>query len=73
MNAAEKEAYEERAAIMEFCGGMTRAVADALARAEVLSHREIAQPPTPPPLPPEKMGKHYGEFQEFWRTRKQRR
>lgn len=61
MNDADKEAFEERAAIMEFCGKLPRAVAEAMARKELT----VAVP-----LPPEKQGKHFTEFQEFWKTRK---
>lgn len=34
-----KERYEERAAIMEHCGGLPREKAEALARAEVETYR----------------------------------
>jgi hypothetical protein len=35
------ERYEERAAICEFCGGMSRARAEAMAREEVAKLRRI--------------------------------
>jgi len=61
MDEADKEAFEERAAIMEYCGKLPRAVAEAKARKELT----VAVP-----LPPEKQGKSYTEFQAFWKVRK---
>lgn len=55
------EAIEERAAIMEYDGKLTRRMAEQLARMEQEK---------PAPLPPAKMGKNYTEFQAFWKNRK---
>lgn len=49
---ARQEAFEERAAIMEFCGGLKRAEAEARARIAL--------------LPPEKMGRGYAAFINRW-------
>ena len=40
MNDDLKEYYEERAAILEYCAGLPREKAEALARAEVEAYRE---------------------------------
>jgi hypothetical protein len=61
MNEADKEAFEERAAIMEYDGKLSRRIAEQLARASLQK--------AAPPLPPEKQGKHYTEFREYWRSR----
>ncbi|BBE51185.1 hypothetical protein OYT1_ch1638 [Ferriphaselus amnicola] len=55
---AEQEMFEERAAIMEFYGGLTRAEAEARARQ--------ALPPTTPELPTAKATAGYLAFKEFW-------
>lgn len=57
----EQEAFEERAAIMEYDGKLSRRMAEQLARASL-------QVPKVAP-PPEKQGKHYTEFREYWRSR----
>jgi len=61
MDAARQEAFEERAAIMEYCGGLSRAAAEAAARKALT---------VTAPLPPEKQGKNFTEFREFWKNRK---
>jgi hypothetical protein len=61
MNEIDQEAYEERAAIMEYCGKLPRA------KAEAAAHKTLTVIPTPPP---EKQGKHFAEFQQFWHNRK---
>lgn len=61
MDEADKEAFEERAAIMEYCGKLSRSAAEAAARKALT----VAVP-----LPPEKQGKHFTEFQQFWKNRK---
>jgi len=60
MNPEELEAFEERAAIMEYCGKLPRAKAESAARKALT----VVEPP-----PAEKQGKHYTEFREFWRSR----
>lgn len=72
MNEADKEAFEERAAIMEYDGKMTRRVAEQLALAYLQSEKLVAGHPkdkAAPQLSPDKMGKHYTEFREYWRNR----
>lgn len=64
MDSAQLEAYEERAAIMELTRSMAERLAHISLRAEVAT--------TAKPIPPEKMGKHYTEFHDFWRSRKTR-
>ncbi len=61
MNEADKEAFEERAAIMEYCGKLPREKAEAAARKALTV---IPQPP------PEKQGPRFTEFKEFWNNRK---
>lgn len=61
MNEADKEAIEERAAIMEFCGKLPREKAEAEARKALT---------VIPPPPTEKQGPRYTEFQQFWKNRK---
>jgi hypothetical protein len=39
MNDEQKERYEERAGILEYCAGLPRVKAEALARAEVETYR----------------------------------
>lgn len=59
------EAFEERAAIMEYDGRLTRSMAERLAR--ICQRVDVAEPLKP--LPPEKRSKHYTEFHDFWRSR----
>lgn len=61
MNEIDPYDFEERAAIMEFCGKLPRAKAEAAAR-KLLT--------VIPPPPPEKRGQHFTEFQQFWHNRK---
>lgn len=64
MDAGELEVFEERAAIMEFDGKLPRSVAEYRAR------RAPPKPtPAAPSISPEKIGKNYAEFREFWRNR----
>jgi hypothetical protein len=58
----EQEAFEERAAIMEYDGKLSRRMAEQLARASLQVSKVVS-------LPPEKQGKHYTEFREYWRSR----
>ncbi len=56
LNAAWQEAFEERAAIMEYDGKFPRKEAETKARRTM-----------PTPLPPsEKQSKQYAEFREYW-------
>jgi len=58
LNAAWQEAFEERAAIMEYDGKLPRKEAEAKARKALST-----------PLPPiEKQSKQYTAFREFWHT-----
>jgi hypothetical protein len=61
MDAAWQEAFEERAAIMEYCGKLPRPVAEALARKALAAAIRV---------PPEKMGAGYVAFREFWHPKK---
>ncbi|OHC89193.1 MAG: hypothetical protein A3J87_00200 [Sideroxydans sp. RIFOXYB12_FULL_59_6] len=61
---AAQEAFEERAAIMEFCGGMTRAQAEAMAR------QAQSRPAAPPPVPPQKQSPGYLDFRANWHNRR---
>lgn len=61
MTDMDKEAYEERAAIMEFCAGMSRSEAERLARLGPVRKTE------PPPLPrADKQTPGYLAFRETW-------
>jgi len=53
--------YEERAAIMEYCGKMTRRAAEKAARK--LTHVAVV-------TSPKKLGPSYCEFKDFWENRK---
>jgi hypothetical protein len=55
LNAAWQEAYEERAAILEYDAGYPRKEAEAKARRML-----------PPQPPPEKNSPQYRAFQKFW-------
>lgn len=58
------EDFEERAAILEFCAGMSRAEAEAEARQQ--PHRLAA----PPPLPRQEMQTPgYMAFRDKWHSR----
>ena len=56
LNAAWHEAYEERAAIMEYCAHLPRKEAEAKARRTM----------PPPEPPPGKASRQYREFVKFW-------
>lgn len=71
MNPAQQEEYEERAAILEYCGGKSREMAEALARRMVLA--AAPAPPEKPAPPPGKSGQQYSEFREFWQARNRKR
>lgn len=58
-DAAWQEAFEERAAIMEYCGGLTKQEAERRARLLLMS-------------PEKQNGQGYSEFREFWKTGKRR-
>lgn len=60
MNEADQDAYEERAAILEYDHKLPRREAERRAR-KMLEK--------PAPLPPAKTGKNYTEFQAFWKNR----
>jgi hypothetical protein len=62
---AQKEIWEERAAIMEFDAGMSRAQAERRARRE-LQHSPACS--TEPPV--ERQTPGYLAFREFWRGNK---
>jgi hypothetical protein len=65
MEPDNQEAYEERAAIMEFDAGRSRTQAERRARRE-LQHHSAA--PHEPPV--ERQTPGYLAFREFWRGKK---
>ncbi|WP_435626966.1 hypothetical protein [Candidatus Ferrigenium straubiae] len=65
----DKEAFEERAAILEFDAGMPRAMAEARARQPVACAVRTARS-APPPLPQEdRQTPGYMEFRDKWHSR----
>lgn len=59
MDTAKQEAFEERAAIMEYCGGLPRARAEALALLEMMPAEKKTSP-------------GYAAFREAWQKNRRK-